>query len=137
MKTVKKQEELVVELMRRLRVGESIEGDRDLEELRKLASHEKVVAIGEVGLGGEVRRLRKNRLSWQRLDELGLEYRFVARYLRGEVPGKEEMECLLTRAIIQYAKRQITWFKRDPAIRWVRRQESALDLVRRFVAHSK
>jgi len=70
------------------------------------------------GMVAEVRKLKRSGVSWKRLEEFGLEYRFIARYLRGEL-NKKEMAEKLTTAITQYAKRQMTWFKRDKRIHWV------------------
>jgi tRNA dimethylallyltransferase len=64
------------------------------------------------GMITEVKNLHKNGLSWKRMEELGLEYRYVARYLRGLI-SKEEMIKLLQTEIWHYAKRQILWFKRS------------------------
>ncbi|MDO8752190.1 MAG: tRNA (adenosine(37)-N6)-dimethylallyltransferase MiaA [Candidatus Wolfebacteria bacterium] len=79
-------------------------------------------------------RIRTGRygLSWKRLDDLGLEYRYVSRYLRG-VLSYEEMVEQLERAIFKYAKRQMTWFRRDKNIRWVRTYKEAEKLVRDFL----
>jgi tRNA dimethylallyltransferase len=63
------------------------------------------------GMVAEVRRLRESGLSWKRLNELGLEYREIARFLRGEITKVELRETLL-RKILQYAKRQKRWFRR-------------------------
>ncbi len=57
-------------------------------------------------------------LSWKRLYELGLEYRYISLYLKGKLTREEMREQLLT-AIRQYARRQMTWFKRDKEIKWV------------------
>ena len=57
-------------------------------------------------------------LSWKRLYALGLEYRYISLYLKGELNYKEMRELLLT-AIKQYARRQMTWFKRDKKIKWI------------------
>ena len=80
--------------------------------------HERLLARMKQGLVKEVENLRASGLSWQRLDDLGLEYRFVSRYLRGKLT-EAEMLVQLETAINQYAKRQITWFKRDKRIRWL------------------
>jgi tRNA dimethylallyltransferase len=80
--------------------------------------HDRLVARMNQGLVKEVENLRASGLSWQRLDDLGLEYRFVAKYLQGQLT-KEEMLAQLETAINQYAKRQMTWFKRDKRIRWL------------------
>ena len=49
---------------------------------------------------------------------LGLEYRFITQYLLGEM-GREEMLEKLAIAIKQFAKRQMTWFRRNPDIVWL------------------
>ena len=69
------------------------------------------------GMINEVRRLHKAGLSWKRCEELGLEYRFVSRYLRGLMTKAEMLEKLRTE-IGRYAKRQMQWFKRNKEIRW-------------------
>jgi len=70
------------------------------------------------GMIAEVKNLHAAGLSWQRLEALGLEYRYVARYLQDKIT-KSEMIAQLEQAIIQYSKRQLTWFKRDRRIKWV------------------
>lgn len=69
------------------------------------------------GMITEVKQLHKNGLSWKRMEELGLEYRYLALYLQGKIT-KEEMTTKLQTEIWRYAKRQITWFKRDKRIFW-------------------
>ena len=71
------------------------------------------------GLVNEARRLHARGLSWKRMEELGLEYRYLSRYLRGQI-NKEEMLKKLETEIWRYAKRQMTWFKRDRHIKWFR-----------------
>lgn len=71
------------------------------------------------GLIREVKNLRNSGLSWKRLYELGFEYKYPAIFLQGKI-NKEKM---LERMILEnqhYAKRQITWFKRDKRIKWLR-----------------
>ncbi len=69
------------------------------------------------GMTREVQQLRKSGLPWKRLDELGLEYRFVSRHLRGLI-SKNEMIDEIARESIKYPKRQMTWFKRNKDIVW-------------------
>ncbi len=70
------------------------------------------------GMIPEARKLIKlKKLSYRRMNELGLEYRFLAQYLQGKIT-KEEMVAKLNIAIRQYAKRQMTWFKRNKNIKW-------------------
>jgi tRNA dimethylallyltransferase len=56
-------------------------------------------------------------LSFERMDELGLEYRYLAKYLQGELNREQFIETLNTK-IWQFARRQKTWFKRDKRIMW-------------------
>jgi len=69
------------------------------------------------GMIAEAKKLHKKGLPWRRMEELGLEYRFLARYLQEKIT-KEEMLKQLNTAIWQYARRQKTWFKRDKTIQW-------------------
>ncbi|MDD5476169.1 MAG: tRNA (adenosine(37)-N6)-dimethylallyltransferase MiaA [Syntrophales bacterium] len=65
----------------------------------------------EEGMIDEVLRLRESGLSWERLDSFGLEYRYISRYLKGELTRDEMVDTLSVR-IGQFAKRQETWFRR-------------------------
>lgn len=71
------------------------------------------------GMIEEVVGLRARGISDLRLEKLGLEYRYIARYLRGELPSLDELENQLGIAIRQFAKEQIVWFKRDSRIVWL------------------
>jgi len=64
-----------------------------------------------VGLIEEVHSLHERGIGWERIDSFGLEYRYIARYLRGSMSREEMIRTLATR-IHQYAKRQETWFRR-------------------------
>ena len=63
------------------------------------------------GMIEEVSRLHGSGLSWERLDSFGLEYRFISRYLQNVI-ARDEMISKLQIAIGQFAKRQMTWFRR-------------------------
>lgn len=70
------------------------------------------------GLVGEVSNLRRRGVSDRRLTALGLEYAWVGRYLRSELT-RPELETRLAHDIYQFARRQMTWFRRNPDIRWI------------------
>lgn len=74
------------------------------------------------GLLKEVKNLHKPKkgkgLSWKKLESFGLEYKFCALFLQGKI-SEQEMESLLFIAIRQYAKRQMTWWKRNQDINWI------------------
>jgi tRNA dimethylallyltransferase len=90
------------------------------------------------GMIEEVRRLKESGIAEERLDAFGLEYRFVLRHLRGELPFDEMREQLAV-AIGQFAKRQETWFRgmerRGVKVRWVDRGDvaAALEIVKREI----
>ena len=69
------------------------------------------------GMIAEAEGLHDKGLTFKRMDELGLEYRYLARFLQKKIT-KEEMIQKLTAEIWKYAKRQKTWFKRDRRIVW-------------------
>jgi tRNA dimethylallyltransferase len=71
------------------------------------------------GMIEEVAGLRSRGVSDTRLDKLGLEYRYIARYLRGELATLDDLRRELGIAIRQFAKGQLTWFKRDRRIVWL------------------
>ncbi len=71
----------------------------------------------EDGMIEEVKRLHEQGVSYERLDDLGLEYRYIAQHLQGNLTYDEMVNELETK-IRQYAKRQMTWLKRDHEIEW-------------------
>jgi tRNA dimethylallyltransferase len=84
------------------------------------------------GMIKEVEKLKKNGLSWKRLEEFGLEYRYIAQYLQGKI-NRDEMIEKLQKEIEHYAKRQMTWFKRDKRINWIKNRKEAEKTVKYFL----
>ncbi len=76
----------------------------------------------EEGMIEEVASLHKD-YSWERLERLGLEYRFISELLQGKIGNKQEMIDKLYIAIGQFAKRQETWYrgmvKKGVTIHWL------------------
>ena len=75
------------------------------------------------GMVEEAKELHAQSVSYKRMESLGLEYRYLARYLQKKSPfdgaqGKQEMIEQLAQEIWKYAKRQKTWFKKDAGIQW-------------------
>lgn len=70
------------------------------------------------GMVKEVEDLLKDGCSEEFLMKLGLEYRYLTRYIQGEI-GYEQMILELGNAIKKFAKRQVTWFKKDKDIHWL------------------
>jgi tRNA dimethylallyltransferase len=84
------------------------------------------------GMIQEIAKLHKNGVSWRRLEDFGLEYRFIAQFLQGQTK-KDEMIRLLKIAIHQFAKRQMTWFKRDKKIKWIKNEKEAEKIIKKFM----
>ncbi len=91
------------------------------------------------GLVEEVIKLKRNGLSWQRLNDLGLEYRYVADFLKRQpnnFRGASQIGAwreILELAIWHYARRQLTWFRKIPDARWVSNTTEAKKLVSDFL----
>jgi tRNA dimethylallyltransferase len=79
--------------------------------------HSRLLARMRAGMVAEVIRLHHRGLSWKRMEELGLEYRYISRYLRGMLT-KKELHTVLAYEIWQYAKRQRTYWRRNKDICW-------------------
>ena len=112
------------------------------EKLNKKIEQRLKYRLEKQGLIDEVKRLRQQGVSWQRLDDFGLEYRFIAKYLQNEL-SYEEMFEKLSMASRQFAKRQMTWFsahggsasggKRDKRIYWLKNLSQAKKLISNFI----
>jgi len=102
---------------------------------------------GKNALINEVKKLRNppaGGLSWKRLEEFGLEYRFVAQYLQNKITYQEMLNKIQIESQ-HYAKRQMTWFKREPPsptgfgepgkkIHWITHITEAISLLDTFVS---
>ena len=87
------------------------------EALRiRLADRARAMLAG--GLMEEVRRLWAAGYRESLPVMNGIGYRQFGAALRGELTEAEALR-LMTRDTVRYAKRQMTWFARDPEIRWI------------------
>lgn len=92
----------------------------------------------EQGMVEEVASLQASGISWERLERLGLEYRFTAEFLQKKIPSFSEYRNGLYTAICQFAKRQETWFRgmerKGVRIEWVENgnRGQALSIARRM-----
>lgn len=86
------------------------------------------------GMLEEAKKLYADGLSYERMEGLGLEYRYMARYLQEQI-SYDEMFAQLETEIRRYAKRQMTWFKRNTSIHWLSPREipKALGLAKEFL----
>jgi tRNA dimethylallyltransferase len=70
------------------------------------------------GMFHEIKTLHKQAISWQKMWNFGLEYRFGSLVLQKKMSRLEALEKLEI-AINQYSKRQMTWWKRNKEIEWI------------------
>jgi tRNA dimethylallyltransferase len=94
--------------------------------------HDRLHARMKAGMLAEARCLHAHGLSYRRMEELGLEYRYLALHLQGKL-SKDDMLEQLESAIWHYAKRQMRWFKRNKDIHWVKNKTEALRLAKAFL----
>ena len=105
-------------------------------ELRERIN-KRLLARIKSGMIAEAKKLHENGLSWKRMEELGLEYKYLSKYLKNEI-NKTKMIEELGNNIWHYAKRQKTWFKRNKNIKWFdlakkREEEEIYRLVNDFL----
>ncbi len=94
---------------------------REAEDLRRRI-RERVRKRLEAGLIREARELWKKGVNLERLREIGLTYAVLADHLAGRLAASE-LPGAIEQAEYRYAKRQLTWFRRDPRIQWFRPEE--------------
>jgi tRNA dimethylallyltransferase len=88
----------------------------------------------KAGLEEEVKSLvEKYGLDCKTLETIG--YREIVSYLQGKISLNEAVGQI-NKNTWRYAKRQMTWFKKNKEINWVKDQSSALKLVRKFLSSS-
>ncbi len=93
-------------------------GLKPSDEVLRKKIHARLIARMKSGMVAEGRKLHRGGLSYKRMEEFGLEYRFLARLLRGEMT-RDEMMTALEAEIWQFAKRQMTYWRRNKDIRWI------------------
>jgi len=88
----------------------------------------------KAGMVAEVKTLLDSGVTPQRLESLGLECRYLSRFLRGSMSYEEALVELEVKTK-QFAKRQKTWLKRDQSIHWVTKDDqlTITGLVSKFL----
>ncbi len=60
----------------------------------------------------------KTKLSYERLEKFGMEYKWLSLYSQKNI-SKEECIDGINKDTLAYAKRQVTWFKKNPNVIWL------------------
>ncbi len=110
-----------------LKIGIAV-SKSELEEKIKKRMDEMLKA----GLLREVKNLAR-RYSWEIPAMQSIDYQEFRAYLAGEESLEETIKKII-KAHKAFARRQMTWFKRDKEIWWVRSYEEAKELVDKFLS---
>ena len=87
-------------------------------EILKQRIDERLERRLQEGMVEEVKALLDEGVSETFMVKLGLEYKYLTWYLTGKI-GYEQMKEELAASIKKFAKRQMTWFRRDPRVHWL------------------
>ncbi len=85
------------------------------------------------GMIEEVKKLKKSGLTWKKIQSFGLGYFWIPKYVKGEIKTKEELFEKICQAEKNYVKRQMTWFKRDKSIVWLKNYKAIEKEVKKFI----
>lgn len=78
------------------------------------------------GLVNEVKSLKERGLTRSNISMQGLGYKEILAYLDGEISLDEAIE-LIKRETRHFAKRQLTWFRREKDVTWINKEDFDFD----------
>lgn len=110
-----------------LEIGIDVPREKLYENINK-----RVDQMIESGLVEEVKSLVAEGYDCQSPAMSGIGYRQICQFLNKEITGAEAID-LIKRDTRRYAKRQLTWFRRDKKIKWVKNLADAAELVANFL----
>jgi len=73
----------------------------------------------KAGMLEEVQKALSTGVPYERLWQLGLEFRFLADFLTGRIASQEEMKTKLKYATHAFARRQLIWLRKKPYVIWL------------------
>jgi tRNA dimethylallyltransferase len=113
-----------------LQIGISIPKEKLHKNIKK-----RLTQRFKAGMIEEIKRLHfEDRISWKRLESFGLSYNLIPKYLKGEIATEDELFKKVFQAEKDYAKRQMTWFKKDKEILWFGKYKEIEKTIRSFIA---
>lgn len=128
----------LIRVLERLRNGEKLEqknhlifntlqlGVRWKKEILHRRIEERLRDRLDKGMVEEVRNYLNDGFPPDELYRLGLEYRYISRYVEGKYASFDEFYQDLLQAIKRFAKKQMIWFKRDKTIHWLDMENDGL-----------
>ena len=88
------------------------------------------------GMIKEVKELKKSGLSFKRIENFGLEYKWIAFYFQGKIDFKKMKENLF-KENCRFARKQINIFKKDKEIIWIRNFLEAEKTIKKWLKNCK
>lgn len=111
-----------------LQIGIDISKEKLYQNIKK-----RLDARFQQGIIKEVKNLReKYKLSWKKIQSFGLGYYWIPLYLKSEISNNKLFEKVY-QAEKDYAKRQMTWFRKDRRIKWLDDYKSIESLTKIFI----
>jgi len=101
------------------------------EELKKLIKKRFLKWLRR-GLVKEIKNLNQSGLSWKKIEDFGIHYQVIAQYLQRKL-NYQEMIAKSLKELVDYVRRQMTWFKCDKRIHWVKNYQEAKKLIKKFL----
>jgi len=111
-----------------LQIGIDVQKEKLHENIQK-----RLESRFKKGMIKEVKNLHsKFGVSWKKLEMFGLEYRYISQFLQNKL-SLNEMKDKLFQESKDYAKRQMTWFRKDSRIFWLKNYSSIEKSVQKFL----
>lgn len=112
-------------------IGLKMDTNKELHE----RIYKRILSRIDEGMIDEVTSLLDSgKLTYEKAQSLGLEYRYISQYIRGNISYDEMIEILF-KEIKKFAKRQMTWFRRNKNIHWFHpnQEQEIIHLVEKFL----
>jgi tRNA dimethylallyltransferase len=110
-----------------LQIGLKLSRERLYQNIEK-----RVLARFKQGMIAEAEKLHAQGLSWKKIQSFGLAYFWIPLYLQEKISKQELVEKVI-QAEKNYAKRQLTWFKRDQRIKWLKNYSKIEKTAKKFL----
>ena len=94
---------------------------------------ERLDARIKAGMIEEVENVLRLGATPEFLEKLGLEYRYTYRYIAGKYSGFDEYRSELYKEICHFAKRQMTWFRKEKNIVWLDTEGNLFDQAKKLI----
>lgn len=89
----------------------------------------RINAMIKQGLVAETKKLLQQKISKKRIREFGFEYAAALDAVAGHI-SRAELKQRIIRDTLRYAKRQMRWWKQNPAIRWIQNSREAAAAIK-------